>query len=63
MYGRTLVLPPPGKENFFLWGPRQTGKSTLLRQRYPQSRWLDLLKADEFRRYADRPESLRLEIE
>ena len=56
-------MPPPGKESFFLWGPRQTGKSTLLRQHYPQSRWLDLLKADEFRRYADRPESLRLEIE
>ena len=63
MYGRALMLPPPGKENFFLWGPRQTGKSTLLRQHYPQSRWLDLLKADEYRRYADRPESLRLEIE
>ena len=58
-----LILPVPGEETFFLWGPRQTGKSTLLRQRYPQSRWLDLLKADEFRRYTNNPELLRQEAE
>ena len=63
MFNRNVNLPAPGEETFFLWGPRQTGKSTLLRQRYPQSRWLDLLKADEFRRYATNPEFLRQEIE
>jgi len=63
MFNRNVILPAPGEETFFLWGPRQTGKSTLLRARYPQSRWLDLLKADEFRRYAANPEFLRQEIE
>ncbi len=63
MFNRTLHLPTPGSETFFLWGPRQAGKTTLLRQRYPDARWIDLLKSDEFRRYVTRPELLRQEIE
>lgn len=63
MFNRTLELPPPGSETFFLWGPRQVGKSALLRQRYPDARWIDLLKNEEFRRYAARPELLRQEVE
>ena len=62
MFHRKLPLPAPGEDTFFLWGPRQTGKSTLLKERYPEARWLDLLKADEFRRYSDNPELLRQEI-
>ena len=58
-----FALPDPGRESFFLWGPRQTGKRTLLKQRYPTARWVDLLKADEFRRYAVHPELLRQEID
>ncbi len=58
-----LSLPEPGTETFFLWGPRQAGKSTLLRQQYPDGVWVDLLKADEFRRYVARPELLRQELE
>ncbi len=63
MFNRYLILPRPGSETFFLWGPRQTGKSTLLREHYPAGYWIDLLKSDEFRRYATRPELLRLELE
>ena len=63
MFQRLLMLPEPGTETFFLWGPRQAGKSTLLRQRYPDGVWVDLLKADEFRRYVSRPEQLREELE
>ena len=63
MFKRNLPLPAPGEDTFFLWGPRQTGKTTLLRQRYPDARWLDLLKADEFRRYVANPERLREETE
>ena len=63
MFNRNLPLPPPGEDTFFLWGPRQTGKTTLLRTSYPNARWVDLLKADEFRRYATNPERLRQEIE
>lgn len=62
MFTRGLRLPPPGRETFFLWGPRQTGKTTLLGQTYPEATWVDLLKADEYRRYLERPELLREEI-
>jgi predicted AAA+ superfamily ATPase len=62
MFTRGLHLPPPGRETFFLWGPRQTGKTTLLREAYPDATWLDLLKADEYRRYLERPELLREEL-
>ena len=63
MFNRSLLLPDPGTETFFLWGPRQTGKSTLLRQRYSDAHWVDLLKGEEFRRYLDHPEYLRQELE
>ena len=62
MFKRELRLPPPGTETFFLWGPRQTGKSTLLRQAYPEALWIDLLKSEEFRRYLQNPELLREEL-
>ena len=63
MFDRSLQLPAPGTETFFLWGPRQTGKSTLLRRSYPNCRWVDLLKTDEYRRYLTNPELLREELE
>lgn len=62
MFARALHLPPAGRETFFLWGPRLTGKTTLLREAYPDGLWIDLLKADEYRRYLERPELLREEI-
>lgn len=62
MFTRGLRLPPAGRETFFLWGPRQTGKTTLLRQAYPDAVWVDLLKADDYRRYLERPELLREEL-
>lgn len=63
MFKRSLTLPEPGTDTFFLWGPRQTGKTTLLRQAFPNCRWIDLLKSDVFIRYATRPELLRLEAD
>ena len=63
MIERVLKLPAPGTETFFLWGPRQTGKSTLLRTAYPAALWVDLLKSEEYRRYLERPELLRRRIE
>lgn len=62
-YKRELTLPPAGKSTFFLWGARQTGKSTLLRTYYPDCKWINLLHADEFRRYSTEPELLRQELE
>lgn len=58
---RVLELPPES-ETFFLWGARQTGKSSLLKERCSGALWIDLLKADEFRRYMQNPELLRAEL-
>lgn len=62
MIRRSLHLPPAGSETFFLWGPRQTGKSTLLRRVYPDSLWIDLLQSEVFRRYLNHPEQLREQL-
>jgi len=62
MKKRKLNLPLAQQETFFLWGPRQTGKSTLLKSTYPDAVWIDLLKAEEFRRYLNNPELLRQEL-
>lgn len=62
MITRKLQLPLPGRETFFLWGPRQTGKTTLLRHIYPNALWIDLLKSDEYRKYMEKPQLLRQEL-
>ena len=43
-YARTLGLDLPKGQSAFLWGPRKTGKSTLLRRRFPDSARFDLLE-------------------
>jgi predicted AAA+ superfamily ATPase len=50
------------EETFFLWGPRQTGKTWLLRETFPSAFYVDLLKTDELVRYATRPSILREEL-
>jgi uncharacterized protein len=62
MFRRAIRLPAAGSETFFLWGPRQTGKTTLLRETYPQAFWIDLLKSEEYRRYLQNPERIREEL-
>jgi predicted AAA+ superfamily ATPase len=62
MFKRKLQLPPSGTETFFLWGPRQAGKTTLLKATYPDALWIDFLKAEEYRRYLQHPELLRGEL-
>jgi predicted AAA+ superfamily ATPase len=44
---------------YFLWGPRQSGKTTLLKQRYPGAYRIDLLRTDERMRYEREPHHLR----
>ena len=46
------------KESYFLFGPRGTGKSTWLRQNYPDAIYIDLLDQEVFRTYLARPERL-----
>lgn len=43
LYDRTLEIDLPRGQSAFLWGPRKTGKSTLLRQQFPDSVSFDLL--------------------
>lgn len=62
MFRRALQLPVRPRHSFFLWGPRQTGKSSLLRETYPDARWIDLLQTDAFAAYATRPARLREEL-
>lgn len=42
-YKRTLEIDLPKRQSAFLWGPRKTGKSTLLVERFPRSARFDLL--------------------
>ncbi len=37
MIERRITLPDPGTETFFLWGSRQTCKSTLMKATYPDA--------------------------
>jgi len=61
MIKRTCSLPKD--RSFFLFGPRQTGKTTLARDLLSKaSGWnVDLLLTDQFLKYSRRPELLRLE--
>lgn len=45
-------------DSFFLFGPRGTGKSTWLQQRFPEALWVNLLMPDIHRRLAAHPERL-----
>ncbi len=47
----------------FLFGPRQTGKTTLLVQRHPASPWFNLLQGDTFLRLSRNPGRLRQELQ
>ena len=60
MYQRVLDLRTLVEErSVFLFGPRQTGKSTLVRQTFPDAAVYDLLEADTFRQLSIHPEYLR----
>jgi predicted AAA+ superfamily ATPase len=61
MYFRKLNLKNP-KKTFFLWGPRQSGKTSLLKQQFPLERSINLLKSDEALRYLENPSLLREEL-
>lgn len=58
MYKRKLELHEINK-SFFLWGQRQTGKSSLLKETFKRVPYIDLLKSDEFLSLSKRPELLR----
>ncbi len=59
---RLLKLDLPKGRSAFLWGPRMTGKSTLLKRRFPRSITYDLLRTDLFLEFTRNPERLREEL-
>jgi uncharacterized protein len=50
------------KKSIFLFGPRQTGKTSLLKRLFPQSPFYNLLFFDQFFKFSRRPNSLREEL-
>ncbi len=60
MLNRYINLPK--KESFFLFGPRQVGKSTLVKERYKQNVWeVNLLINEIFLSYSKNPSLFREE--
>lgn len=63
MLERILKLREIEDDSLFLWGSRQTGKSTLLKVLFPKARLYDLLKSDVRMAFQLRPALLREECE
>ena len=59
MYLRKQTFEGVGDESAFLWGARQTGKSTLLKVLFPESIYFDLLLSNEYDRFQRNPALLR----
>jgi predicted AAA+ superfamily ATPase len=59
---RLLKIKLPKGQSAFLWGPRKTGKTTFLREAFPDSLSYDLLKTDLFLEFVKRPFLLREQL-
>ncbi len=59
---RILNIDLPPKQTAFLWGPRKVGKSTYLKEAFPQSLVYDFLKTDLTLELAKRPSLLREQV-
>ncbi len=57
MFKREIKLPKD--KNIFLFGPRQTGKTSLIRSLFPKAMHIDLLKTSEYYLFLQNPEFLR----
>jgi len=53
----------PDTQSFFLFGPRQTGKSSLVQSRFGESAWtVSLLHSEDYTRYSKHPGQYRLDV-
>lgn len=59
MFKREQIFSGIEGNSAFLWGARQTGKSTLLKSLFPDSTYFDLLMTDVYGRFLRNPALLR----
>lgn len=59
MYRRIFDIENRLDEAMFLFGGHQTGKSTLLKERFPKAVYIDLLKSDVRNRFKQHPEEFQ----
>ena len=59
---RLLKIDLPPQQSTFLWGPRKTGKSSYLKQTFPDSLVFDFLKTDLYLGYLKTPSLLREQL-
>lgn len=62
MIERWLKITDAQEESVFLYGARQTGKTTLLLKLFPNSHFYDLLESDTYERLRRNPALLRQEL-
>lgn len=58
-FNRILKFNLPQKQSAFLWGARKTGKSTYLKENFPDSIYFDLLQTDLYFSLIKQPSLLR----
>lgn len=63
MYDRILNIDNEYDDSVFLFGAKQTGKTTWLISQFPNCRYYDLLRPSEFERLLRQPELLSQELE
>lgn len=63
LFKRALTFELPASQSAFIWGPRKCGKTTYLRQLYPQGIFYDFLKTDLRFEMLKNPARLRQELE
>lgn len=56
---RLLKIKTPKGQSLFLWGARQTGKSSYLKKEFSESFYIDLLKTEELVQFSRAPNLLR----
>ena len=56
---RVMNISLPARQSAFLWGPRKTGKSTYLKENFPNSMIYDFLQTDLFLELSKQPSLLR----
>ena len=63
MYNRIADLSITDEDSVFVFGARQTGKSTLLMERYPNAVWYDLLDGKTLERLSRNPSIFGQELD